>query len=204
MTIKGTPHFPTLQHYWSLNFSLFSVILGHLLGKSYLSAVMQSVYCAAVADWDVCFFRCILYLLLLNKFWRQHPIRQQLYGHQPPITKTIKIRRTRHAGHCWTSRDELIRDVLLWTPSHGRAKAGRRARTDIQQLCVDTGCSPEDLPKAMDDSEVWRKRVRNIRADSRTWWWWWWWYFLIYLSLIEVCNFVDSFNIQTFYRTGCI
>ena len=26
----------------------------------------------------------------------------------------------------------------------------------------------------MDDREVWWERVRNIRADSRTWWWWWW------------------------------
>ena len=37
---------------------------------------------------------------LLNRSWRQHPTKQQLYGHRPPITKTIKIRRTRHAGHC--------------------------------------------------------------------------------------------------------
>ena len=53
---------------------------------------------------------------ILNKSWRQHPTRHQLYGHLPPITKTIQVRRTRHAGHCWRSRDELIRDVLLWTP----------------------------------------------------------------------------------------
>ena len=51
------------------------------------------------------------------------PTRHQLYGHLPPITKTIQVRRTRHAGHCWRSRDELIRDVLLWIPTHGRAKA---------------------------------------------------------------------------------
>ena len=49
---------------------------------------------------------------ILNKSWRQHPTRHQLYGHLPPITKTIQVRRTRHAGHCWRSRDELIRDVL--------------------------------------------------------------------------------------------
>ena len=61
---------------------------------------------------------------ILNKSWRQHPTRHQLYGHLPPITKTIQVRRARHAGHCWRSRDELIRDVLLWTPTHGRAKAG--------------------------------------------------------------------------------
>ena len=53
---------------------------------------------------------------ILNKSWRQHPTRHQLYGHLPPITKTIQVRRTRHAGHCWRSRDEHIRDVLLWTP----------------------------------------------------------------------------------------
>ena len=50
---------------------------------------------------------------ILNKSWRQHPIKQQLFGHLPPIMKTIKIRRTKYAGHCWRSRDELISDVLL-------------------------------------------------------------------------------------------
>ena len=110
---------------------------------------------------------------ILNKSWQQHPTRHQLYGHLPPITKTIQVRRTRHAGHCWRSRDELIRDVLLWIPTHGRAKAGRPARTYIQQLCEDTGCCPEDLPKAMNDREDWRERVRDIRATSVIWWWWW-------------------------------
>ena len=75
-------------------------------------------------------------------------------------------------GHCWRSRDELIRDVLLWIPTHGRAKAGRPARTYIQQLCEDTGCCPEDLPRAMNDREEWRERVRDIRATSAIWWWW--------------------------------
>ena len=36
---------------------------------------------------------------ILNKSWRQHPRRHQLYGHLPPITKTIQVRRTTHAGH---------------------------------------------------------------------------------------------------------
>ena len=68
---------------------------------------------------------------ILNKSWRQHPTKHQLYGHLPPITKTILVRRTRHAGHCWRSRDDLISDVLLWTPTYGRAKAGQPARTYI-------------------------------------------------------------------------
>ena len=89
---------------------------------------------------------------ILNKSWRQHPTKQ-LYGHLPPITKTIQVRRTRYAGDCWRSRDEFISDVLQWTPSHGRAKAGRTTRTYIQQLCEDTVCSPEELPEAMNDRE---------------------------------------------------
>ena len=68
---------------------------------------------------------------MLNKSWRQHPTRHQLYGHLPPITKTIQVRRTRHAGHCWRSKDELISDVLLCTPAYGQAKARRPARTYI-------------------------------------------------------------------------
>ena len=91
---------------------------------------------------------------VLNTSWRQQPIKQQLYGHEPSITKTIQIRQTRNAGHCWRSEDELISDVLLWIPSHGRAKAGRPARTNLQQLCANTGCSLEDLPRAMDDRET--------------------------------------------------
>ena len=97
---------------------------------------------------------------ILNKSWRQHPTMHQLYGHLPPITKTIQVRRTRHAGHCWRSRGELISDVLLWTPSYGQA------RTCIQQLCEDTGCSPEELPEAKNNREEWRERVRDIRTGG--------------------------------------
>ena len=112
-------------------------------------------------------------LAILNRCWRQHPTRYQLYGHRPPITKTIQARRTRRAGHCWRSKDELVSDVLLWTPAYGQSKAGRPARTYIQQLCEDTGCNREDLPETMNDRETWRERVRDIRAGRTTWWWWW-------------------------------
>ena len=94
--------------------------------------------------------------VILKKSWRQHPTKQQLYGYLPPITKTIKVTRTRHAGHCWRSRDELISDVLLWTP----AKAGQPALTYTQKFSADTGCSPEDV----DDREWWRERVPGIYA----------------------------------------
>ena len=71
---------------------------------------------------------------------------------RPPTTHHENYQ-TRHEGHCWRSRD--VSDVFLWTLSHGRAKAGRPAQTYIQQLCVDMGRSPEDLPEAMNNREGW-------------------------------------------------
>ena len=125
---------------------------------------------------------------ILNKSWWQHPTRHQLYGHLAPITKTIQVRWARLAGHCWRSKDELISDVLLWTPTYGQAKAGRQARTYIQQLCEDTGCNPEDLPEAMNDREKWQEIVMDIRAGGTTWWWWW--YICIYIDMhLFMCTY---------------
>ena len=73
---------------------------------------------------------------ILSNPWRQHPTKMELCGHLPPITKTIKVRRTTHAGHFWRSKDELTSDILLWTPLHGQAKAGRPARTYIYDSSV--------------------------------------------------------------------
>ena len=50
---------------------------------------------------------------ILKTFWKQHPTKQHLYGHLPPISQNIQVR---HAGHCWRNKDEL-----LWTPAHGHA-----------------------------------------------------------------------------------
>ena len=81
-----------------------------------------------------------------NKSWKQHPTEQQLYGHLSPISKTIQIRWTRYVGCCWRSKDKHISNILHWTPSHGCASVRWPARTYLQQLCTDTGCSLEDLP----------------------------------------------------------
>ena len=63
---------------------------------------------------------------------------------------------------------ELVSDSLLWTPSHGQIKAGQPARTYIQQLCANTGCSLEDLPRAMVNRNGCRERFREIYAGGTT------------------------------------
>ena len=66
---------------------------------------------------------------ILNKSWKQHPTKNLLYGHLPPISKTIPIRRTSHAGHCRGSKDEHISDVLPWIPSNGDTNVDQPTRT---------------------------------------------------------------------------
>ena len=103
----------------------------------------------------------------IKKSWKQDFTKQQLYGHPPPISKTIQIRRTRHPEHCWRSKDELINDVLIWTHSHGRTSVGRSTRTYLQQFCTDTGCRLEDPPEVMEDRDEWRERERERERESQ-------------------------------------
>ena len=133
-----------------------------------------------------------------NKPWRQHSTTQQLYGHLPPITKTIKIILTRHAGHCWRSRDELISDILQLTPSYGQAKAGRPARTYIPQISADTGYSLENLSGAMDDSDGWWEKVRKISASRAIWYIYIYIYIYIYMCVcvcVCVCVWLNNIDI---------
>ena len=65
----------------------------------------------------------------------------------------------------------FISNILQWTPSYGRTKAGQPARTYIKQLCADTGYNLENLPGMMDDRDWWQERVREIHAGRAKWWW---------------------------------
>ena len=56
-----------------------------------------------------------------------YPTKQQLYSHLTLICKTNQVRQTRHVEHCWRSKDEIISDVLRWTPSHDRASVDEPA-----------------------------------------------------------------------------
>ena len=112
---------------------------------------------------------------------------KQVLAATPHKAQTIWPPAFYHENYPRDSRDELINDVLLWTPTYGRAKAGRQARTYIQQLCEDTGCGPGDLPEAMNDKEKWRERFRDIHACGTTWWWWWW-YIYIYIHTMYWYN----------------
>ena len=103
---------------------------------------------------------------ILNKSWKQHSTRQKLYGHLRLIFKTIQIKRTRHAGHSWRSKDELI----SW-PLHMDVPV----LADQQELTYNSSVRTQNV--------VWKtcrerwmigtndERVWEIRASCATWWW---------------------------------
>ena len=72
---------------------------------------------------------------ILNKSWWQHPTRHQLYGHLPPITKTIQVRRTRHAGNCiWMH----YLDANKTAGEEARRQLHKNAASNIEQVLVAT------------------------------------------------------------------
>ena len=111
--------------------------------------------------------------------------------------KTIQIKRTRRADHCLKSKDELISVVLQLTLSYGRASVERRTRTYLQQLCMDTGCSLEDLPEVMDDRDEWQENHGNSCEQHDT---------MIYIYIyIYICIKVCMYNYNnSVYRIVCI
>ena len=75
----------------------------------------------------------------LKQVLAQHPRRQPTV--RPPASlsrKLFKLDEQDTQDTAGEARTKLVRDVLIWTPTHGQAKAGRPARTYIQQLCEDT------------------------------------------------------------------
>ena len=94
---------------------------------------------------------------ILKIHWSIHPSKEHLYGNFVQITLVIKERRTRFAGHYHKSKDEVVSDLILWTPKHGKAKVGGPSKTYTKQLTENADCQAEDLPRAMEGREYWRE-----------------------------------------------
>ena len=96
-----------------------------------------------------------------NKLWKQHH-KNELYGLLPSISKTIQIKRTRHAGHFWINREELLWRSFIDVPMLAYLQ-------DFIYLnfCADTGCTLKDLIVAMKDRD--KERVKEIRSVNTTW-----------------------------------
>ena len=95
------------------------------LKRNFLRAAVESVLTYGSISWKIDGAYTRMLRAALNKSWREHPTNKELYGNIPPISKSILQRRLRFAGHCWRSKEELVAEVLLWKPSHGKQSRGR-------------------------------------------------------------------------------
>ena len=118
---------------------------------------------------------------VLNKSRRQHPTRHQLYGHLPPITKTIQVRRTRHAGHCWRSKE-----LVYFTPGYWPAKHPDIVSHLIQNLSPFTW-----VKKKFILLKLFEKSAIELKPNSKK-----------KLLWCKSTVHIASFNVRTFNRIG--
>ena len=102
---------------------------------------------------------------ILKKSWKQRPTKQQVYSHLPPIPKTNQIRQTRHARHCWKSKDKLI-SMFSDGPLHN----DMQVLADQQKLIHNSSIWIQDidLPKAMKDRGKCQESVKEIYVSRAT------------------------------------
>ena len=98
------------------------------------------------------------------------------------LKKNIRVKRTRHARHCWRNKDEIISVVLLETSTHGRRPSWPTSN-DLHQLCADIGCGLGDQLGAIDERERERERDSGKLMLSMRRRWWWWWYMCVYIYI---------------------
>ena len=96
---------------------------------------------------------------VLHKSWKQYFTKQLLLGHLPLISQTMQGRQTKHEGHCWRSKDELISDVFK-----EQGSVSQSAKTYLCQICADTGCFLKDLLGR------WMIGMDGKGESKRTWW----------------------------------
>ena len=108
-----------------------------------------------------------------------------------PISPTIRERRAKHAEDCGWSKDLHMKDILLWTPTHGHTSITQPVKPYTYQFRMDSGYSFEYLLSPMANSDRRWERVKGILVD--TFWWW---------KMLNFCTF--QFTIFTYPTTSVL
>ena len=100
---------------------------------------------------------------VLNKSWKQHLKKQQLYTHLLLISQTSLVRQIRHAVHCWRSKDKLISNFIIWMhqcwPTSSVQTLDAVKKTSQKQLITEAGSKGEPRKSVMlvwddDDDDI--------------------------------------------------
>ena len=108
-------------------------------------------------------YTSLLYAVL-NRSWRQHSTKPQLYGHLLPISQTIQVGQARH---CWRCKEELISNILLWIITYEHTNVDLLAKTYIHLLCTDTEYCLENFSRAIAIETDCGRKSRETVLSSR-------------------------------------
>ena len=69
----------------------------------------------------------------------------------------------RLAGHCIRHSDEVANKLVLWEPTEGKRKRGRRRLTFVDNLLENTGMeNVQEMKTIILDRDMWKERVQNV------------------------------------------
>ena len=94
---------------------------------------------------------------------RQRITNEVFYPGLPRNSTTIRERRLRFSCHCWRSKYDVVSDLVLWEPKHGKRSVRGQARTFVDVLEEDTGVSRHCFSAAMDDRVGWREKAMGVK-----------------------------------------
>ena len=110
---------------------------------------------ACKAHWEKSRRNCTRMLrVILKKSLKQHPTKPQLYGHLPPISKTIQIRRTRYVGRCWGSNNEIFHMYV-------------QVLDKQQELIYNSSVQTQYVVKKTSGSYRWKRQMARERERER-------------------------------------
>ena len=103
--------------------------------------------------------------MALGVTWMDHIRNVDLYGDLPRVTDKIRERRMRLAGHCVRHPELEASKLILWEPTHGKARRGKKRTTYIDVLRRDClADNTAELKSLMMDRTVWRTAIQESRV----------------------------------------
>ena len=96
--------------------------------------------------------------------WREHMTNKELYGKFPQVTEKIRQRRLKLAGHCQRHPELLAEKLILWEPTQGYSKKGRKKYSFLEGLRDDIGIRDvKEIRTLMENRELWRNLSNDVR-----------------------------------------
>ena len=102
---------------------------------------------------DGCYTRLLRSALDIS--WKAHMSNEQLYGDLPKVSDKLRKRLLQFAGHCVQSSGQVVSDLVLGKPMHGKRSVGRPIMMYVDLLCQDTGQTPAEIKTCMENRRIW-------------------------------------------------